>query len=504
MNKRIFILIFLDILLILFSFYLSTVFKGASFSNYFYSYLYSLLVFTGIWILTSLLYKKYSFTKHSSIEVSGNILKSNLVSVAIVTAIIFFSRNDYYSRFIVFSTILLITLSELFIYNLWVILKKTQVIPEDILGRVERSVRRDDNSVITNHSVDFNRYQSIQRAILSEFDKDVLNYLDNNTALFSDKTLIVATTTSFNILNQPDGNFDTIINLKRINDIRRINKFFESINLKLPKTGTFICLAETQELRKKRILKKYPPVLNRIYYFFDFFLKRVFPKFSLTTGLYFFLTRGENRVLSRAELLGRLYSCGFDVIDEREINKLHYVIAKKIRRPYFDLEPTYGPLIKLQRTGKGGKIIKVYKFRTMHPYSEYLQEFIYKKHNLQEGGKFKDDFRVSTLGKLMRKFWIDELPMFINLLRGDLKIVGVRPLSRHYFSLYSKELQERRIKYKPGLIPPFYVDKPKTIDEIMASEIKYFDLYDKHPLLTDIRYFFKAVFNIVFKNYRSN
>jgi Sugar transferases involved in lipopolysaccharide synthesis len=93
--------------------------------------------------------------------------------------------------------------------------------------------------------------------------------------------------------------------------------------------------------------------------------------------------------------------------------------------------------------------------------------------------------------------------MLINLLRGDLKIVGVRPLSRHYFSLYTTELQERRIKYKPGLIPPFYVDKPDTLEEIMASELKYFDAYDKHPLFTDLRYFFLAFYNIVFKKYRS-
>lgn len=503
MNKRIYILILLDIVMILLSFFISTIIKNVSFINYFNGYLYGLLIFTGIWIISSLVYRKYVFKKHSSIEVSGNIFKSNLIALAVVTVIIFFSRSDNYSRLIVFSTILFTTLFELFIYNLWVVLKRTQVIPEDVLGKVERSVRRDSKLLHIGQSIDSKRFQPIQKAILSEFDSDVLKYLESNTSLFSEKTLVIATTTSFNILNQPENYFDTIINLKRINDIRRINKFFEAANLKLPKGGTFVCLAETQELRKKRILKKYPPVLNRIYYFFDFIVKRVFPKFSLTMGMYFFLTRGENRVISRAELLGRLYSCGFDVMNEIEIDKHHYVVAKKIKRPYFDLEPTYGPLIKLQRIGKNGKIIKVYKFRTMHPYSEYLQEYIYKKHSLQDGGKFKNDFRVSTLGSFMRKFWIDELPMIINLLRGELKIVGVRPLSRHYFSLYTKELQERRVNYKPGLIPPFYVDKPKTLEEIMASEFKYFDAYDKNPLLTDLRYFFMAFNNIVFKKYRS-
>lgn len=505
MNKRISILIFIDALLTGLSFWFASLLKGVSFISYLSRYQNGFLIFLVIWILCSLIFDKYSFTSYSLKLLSKNILKANIIALAVVTILIFFTRSDFYSRFLVFTTIATITTLELFIYNLWGILKRTQVIPDDVLGRVERTVKRfHTEPKITEEAVDPTRIKTVQKAILSDFSRDVYCFLEQHTALFSDKTLLIATTTNFNILNQPDETFKTIINLKRVNDIRRINKFFEAVNQKIPKGGIFVCMAETQEQRKKRLLNKFPPILNYLYYFFDFIFKRVFPKFSFTKGIYFLLTRGENRVISRAELLGRLYSCGFDVIDEQEIDRMYYVVAQKIRKPYFDMEPTYGPLIKLRRIGKGGKFIKVYKFRTMHPYSEYLQEYVYRKHNLQEGGKFKDDFRVSTLGRFMRKLWIDELPMLINLLRGELKIVGVRPLSQHYFSLYSKKLQERRIKYKPGLIPPFYVDNPKSLEQIMASEIKYLDAYDKNPLLTDLRYFIVALYNIVFKRYRSN
>jgi lipopolysaccharide/colanic/teichoic acid biosynthesis glycosyltransferase len=139
----------------------------------------------------------------------------------------------------------------------------------------------------------------------------------------------------------------------------------------------------------------------------------------------------------------------------------------------------------------------------MHAYSEYLQEYIFQKNNLQAGGKFKDDFRVTGAGKFMRKFWLDELPMIFNLLRGDMKLVGVRPLSRQYFSLYTEELKEKRLRFKPGLIPPFYVDMPKTLEEIMASENKYLDAYAKNPLKTDIKYLCLAAINIIFKRARS-
>nr|NQU93818.1 sugar transferase [Bacteroidota bacterium] len=161
-------------------------------------------------------------------------------------------------------------------------------------------------------------------------------------------------------------------------------------------------------------------------------------------------------------------------------------------------------MVRLKRIGKGGKVFGVYKMRTMHPFAEYLQQYVYEKYHLQSGGKFKDDFRVTTLGRFMRKLWLDELPMLLNVLKGDMKIVGVRPLSNQYFGLYSEELRNRRIKYKPGLVPPFYVDLPKTLEEIQASESRYLDEYDKHPLKTDVKYFFSAFHNIVFKKARSN
>jgi lipopolysaccharide/colanic/teichoic acid biosynthesis glycosyltransferase len=219
--------------------------------------------------------------------------------------------------------------------------------------------------------------------------------------------------------------------------------------------------------------------------------------------MYFFLTRGQNRVLTKAETFGRLYSCGFEIITEKHIDNHLYFVARKTGAPLFPEKPSYGPLVKLERIGRNGKNIMVYKMRTMHPYAEYLQGYVYEKVGLDNGGKFRNDFRVSNLGKFMRTFWIDELPMLINLFKGELKIFGVRPLSRQYFNLYTRELQERRIRYKPGLIPPFYVDNPQTLEEIMSSEIKYLDAYDKKPFITDFIYFFKALFNIIIKRYRS-
>ena len=343
----------------------------------------------------------------------------------------------------------------------------------------------------------------IKKLIIDETNEQVYDFIMNYCDPSFRKTLLLSTTTRFNVEKQPGNTFTGIINLKRLNDIRRINKFLEVINEKLPHEGFFVGCVETNWLRKRRILKRFPPGLNYIIYSFDFLFRRVMPKLKLTKGIYFFLTGGNNRLLSKAETYGRIYSCGFAIVDEARIRELHYFVVKKIKLPAFDYHPTYGMFIRLNRIGKHGKMIRVDKMRTMHPYSEYLQDYLFDKNSLEEGGKFANDFRVTTLGRFMRRFWLDELPMLYNLLKFEMKLVGVRPLSPQYFSLYTKELQEQRTRFKPGLIPPYYADLPKNFAEIMDSEKRYLDAYEKKPIITDIRYFFKATYNILFKKVRS-
>lgn len=293
-------------------------------------------------------------------------------------------------------------------------------------------------------------------------------------------------------------------NLCRINDIRRINKYFELVNVHMEAGQYLIVSLETKDSRKERILNKFPPGINRIYYTLDFVLKRVMPKWKPTRKLYFSITKGRNRVLTQTEAKGRLVSCGFEIVSVKKLQYNTWIVAEKVTDPTYDMQPTYGALIRLKRVGKEGKIIDVLKLRTMHPYSEYLQEYVYFKYQLEEGGKFNNDFRNTSYGKWMRKYWVDELPMFINFFRGDLKLVGVRPLSIHYFELYPRELQDLRIQVKPGLVPPYYADLPSGLEEIQESEKRYLEAYLEHPWRTDIRYFFKSVYNILFKRARSS
>jgi len=385
--------------------------------------------------------------------------------------------------------------------------------PEYINGKTTNGLINDSNNGNQNHQISYDlsqmigqkSFESLKKSIIEESSDVVAQWIIKQVDIIDATTLLLATNTRFNIDNQPDGYYTTIVNLTGINDILRINKFFESINSKLPKGGIFIGCGETYILRKARILKKYPPVLNYFIYTIDFFFKRVCPKLKLTRKLYFLFSRGKNRIMSRTETLGRLYSCGFDVTEEKPIKNILFWKAIKIKEPAYDYHPTYGILIRLRRVGKNGKRFNVYKLRTMHAYAEYLQGYIYDNHHLDESGKFNNDYRVTTLGRIFRKFWLDELPMLYNVLKGDLKIVGVRPLSSHYYNLYDNDLQKMRTKCKPGLIPPYYAQfpTPKSLKETQQNELEYLLKWKIKPFRTDVEYFCKAVYNIILKKARS-
>jgi lipopolysaccharide/colanic/teichoic acid biosynthesis glycosyltransferase len=334
-------------------------------------------------------------------------------------------------------------------------------------------------------------------------NNDVKKLIERNS--YTNQKLILYVNTFKRQLFLPYKNhsLEMIVNTCNINQVRYINKFLEIVNIKLKRGGKLIICFETLIQRWQRHNNKYPKVLIPFYLMFEFCVHRIWPRIPYFRKTYYWFWKNNSKRISYAETLGRLYSCGFEYIEEIKSEGMTWLVMCKRDRPLLSFDVTYSPIVKLKRIGKGGKIIAVYKMRTMHPYSEFLQDFIYKNNKLSEGGKFRDDFRVTSLGRFMRKFWLDELPMILNVLRGEIKIVGVRPLSKHYFNLYPLEVQNKRIKYKPGLIPPFYVDLPKTFDEIVASEIKYLEKYEKAPFYTDFKYFFIVLWNILVKSVRS-
>jgi lipopolysaccharide/colanic/teichoic acid biosynthesis glycosyltransferase len=333
---------------------------------------------------------------------------------------------------------------------------------------------------------------------------DVFDYIENYID-FSKSDCAVVLRSEEIITTNENENLGNIICLDKTNDIRYINKHFESINEKLPLNGIFVGAMETFSARKKRKFMNKVPIFGELYFGFEFMFKRILPKLALTKKYYFDITKGNDRLMSKAEGLGRLVSCGFRIMDFKTINGMLYFVVKKIGSPEFNMSPSYGPIYKMPRLGKNGNIIGVYKFRTMHPYSEYLQDYIVNAHGYAETGKPANDFRIPIWGKFMRRFWLDELPQLLNVLKGDMKLVGVRPVSQRYFQDIPKEMQKLRLTQKPGCIPPYVaLNRKSNVMSVLEAEMDYLKEKVANPYSTDLKYFLNAIINIVFKKKRSS
>lgn len=340
--------------------------------------------------------------------------------------------------------------------------------------------------------------------IKDQFNDDLLSFIDERIGL-ADKTPIIIETSSKINLSPLEIEADSVlINLKTINNIKETNDFLKAVNWVLEADGIYACLVESYRQRRIRLKQKYRGIFLQVYLLVDFLFKRVFPKIKPTRRIYRFISADRNRSLSLTEALGRLVYCGFEIVSSREIKNLHVIIARKNGVPLEDPEPSTGIILKMPRKGQFGEEITVYKLRTMHPYAQYIQDYVYYRNHLREGGKFKNDFRISGWGRKLRKLMVDEFPMLINVLKGDIKLFGIRSLSAQYLSLYPEDLQERRLQYKPGFLPPYHADNPNTFEEILESERRYLDAYDRAPLMTDIRYLCKALYNIFLKGVNSS
>ena len=506
-NFRTFFL-FADIFIVAISFFIMVWLKPATIKFYITSHVSFFIALAIIWITVSLFNGKFNKGEVVNYSIfAKKVFTSNIVSIGIATLLMYSIRDYHFSRTIVLGTAALATIIELISGAFFLAYMKAYIQGHE---EFEKDIAPNEYDLVTEtaengaHDDPVVVHPNIIKALKDECGNEQTEAIIRITGnKLKGKTAILSTTSIFNINGLIHDNYNYIINLHKINDIKRLDDFLDVVNKKLFNKGYFFCCVETKDQRKKRILKKFPRGLNYIYYSFDFFVKRILPKLKLTRNLYILLTRGENAVISRAEALGRISRAGFKIKQESFIGNLLFIEAKKYCDPLTIHENIYGPIIALPRIGKGGEMLKVYKMRTMHPYSEYIQDYVYALYNLQDGGKFKHDFRVTSWGSFCRKIWLDELPMFINFFKGEMKLFGVRPLSKQYLSLYKPEVQARRIKYKPGLIPPFYADMPTDIEAIQASELKYFDAYDKHSFKTDFKYFFKSIWNIIAHKARS-
>lgn len=158
-----------------------------------------------------------------------------------------------------------------------------------------------------------------------------------------------------------------------------------------------------------------------------------------------------------------------------------------------------GPVFFLQkRCGNGGREFNMYKFRTMVKDAEFLKKEL---KNETDGPMFKmkNDPRVTQIGKALRRWSFDELPQLLNVLKGDMSLVGPRPLAKEEMSGDSNNIwREIRLSVKPGVTGLWQImgrDSGKFSDWV-SYDIEY---VQKKTLLMDLKILILTVIAI-FRN----
>ena len=156
--------------------------------------------------------------------------------------------------------------------------------------------------------------------------------------------------------------------------------------------------------------------------------------------------------------------------------------------------PGDGAIFRQRRVGRDGKLFWLYKFRTMCPDAEeQLNELL--SQNQMDGPvfKIKGDPRITRVGRFLRKTSLDELPQLLNVLRGDMSLVGTRPPTVDEYKQYESH-HKRRLSMKPGITGLWQVSGRSDIEdfeEVVKLDVAYIDNWS---LWGDVKILFKTIY----------
>jgi len=153
-----------------------------------------------------------------------------------------------------------------------------------------------------------------------------------------------------------------------------------------------------------------------------------------------------------------------------------------------------GPIIFRQKcVGLGGREFWFYKFRTMYVDAEERKNDLLDQ-NVLTGPVFKmrNDPRITPLGKILRKTSIDELPQLVNVLMGDMSLVGPRPLPVRDYEGFSKDWHRRRVSIRPGITCLWQISGRSNLpfDKWMELDMNYIDHWS---LWLDLKILLKTI-----------
>ena len=181
------------------------------------------------------------------------------------------------------------------------------------------------------------------------------------------------------------------------------------------------------------------------------------------------------------DIAGALVGCGITIL-------VGIIVA-----PAIYIESPGSVIYSQMRVGKNGRHFKMYKFRSMYPDADKRKAELMAQNEMKGAMfKIKDDPRITKVGKFIRKYSIDELPQFFNVLKGDMSLVGTRPPTVDEVEKYRVE-QKRRLSVTPGITGLWQTSGRSEVydfDEIVKLDLKYIDTWS---VALDVKLLLKTI-----------
>lgn len=405
------------------------------------------IVYIPIWVLIMMtlgMYNKTTFNYND--RIIRNILLSSLISGMFLTYVMFFIRETMCSKTLFVSFIITTVLTT----------------------AIER--------IIYIHFVNKRRSKNAANVIFVGVPEKALEY-----AYYIRKTNLKINVIGYVSIygNKPFKSKKTLGYIEELESILK-NNAVDQVIFTLP-TGyvgefrKYVCLCEEMGITVKMIVDLYDLKIAKTYMAYIGTLPVItFHSVNVNT---FELTM--KRVVDIVGALVGLFITG--------IASLFIVPAIKLTSP--------GPaLFSQKRVGLNGRIFKIYKFRTMYIDAEERKKELMKENQVSGGlmFKIKSDPRITKVGSFLRKTSLDELPQFINVLKGDMSLVGTRPPTVDEVSKY-ENYHRRRISFKPGLTGMWQVSGRSNItdfEQVVSLDTQYIDDWS---FWLDIKIIFKTV-----------
>ncbi|KLO21167.1 sugar transferase [Marinitoga sp. 1155] len=408
------ILMLIDTVVLFFSFSIISFIKldGDFIKNlYTLNYVPSMNIVLSIFILSFLFNSLYSFKTYLFWDEMKNIVKASFFSLTILLFISFITKL-YYSRFIVIYGILLFVIIDI----------PTRYIYRKLLYR------------------------------LNLFKTNVLIIGAGEMGEIISQKIKSHTFTTYNIIGFVDDDktkINKIINdYKVLGAIKDIDKIINEIQV----DEVIIAIPTAKRKEISKIISHLEGKVRRIK-----FIPDMYGLITFSTEIQDFdgvmtISASQGLLNPLNRILKRVFDIIFGVVGFILLFPLFIIIGYKIKK-----EDRGTIFFKHTRIGENLKEFKMYKFRTMVPNAEEkLKEMLEKNKKLREefykNFKLKDDPRITKIGKFLRKTSLDEFPQFINVIKGDMSIVGPRPVVKKEIDMYyGEEVAKRVFAVKPGI-----------------------------------------------------